>query len=157
MLRSVTYTLCRLLRRHNGASAVCCVCRNRPIGNPNINQRLHWLRILVREKAVEFGDCAKVDKARIEVGPPLSIVLPAQMPERVDPMRMIEMRVDTENLTKACATVVEERLGKACALAKPIATVSIYTDGRVCTRGSIGGLGRKRFGVVDLASHPPLD
>lgn len=98
-----------------------------------------------------------MDKARIEVGPPLSIVLPAQMPERVDPMRMIEMRIDTEDLTKACATVVEECLRKASALAKPIATVSIYTAWRVCTRGSIGGLSRERFGVVDLASHPPLD
>ena len=67
----------------------------------------------VQTFTIVFGDCAKVDEARIEVGPTLSIVLPAQMPERVDPMRMIEMRVDAENLTKACAAVVEECLRKA--------------------------------------------
>ena len=98
-----------------------------------------------------------MDEARIKVSPTLSIVLPAQVPERVNPMRMIEMRVDAENLTKACAAVVEERFRKACALANPIATVSIYGAGRVRTRRSRRSLSRECFGVVDLAIHPPLD
>lgn len=154
MLRSIVIEFCHLLRRHNSASAVRCVGRDRPVGNPNVDQRLHRLRIPVCKKAVELGDRAKVDEARIEVSPTLSIILPAQVPERVDPMRMIEMRVDAEYLTKACAAVVEKCLGKACVLANPITT---FTARRVRTHGNSRNFGRERFGVVDLASHPPLD
>ena len=146
-----------LLRRDDSASTIRCVGRNRPVSDPNVDQRLHRLSIPIREKTVEFGNRAKMDEARIKVGPTLSITLPAQVPERVDPMRMIEMRVDAENLTKACAAVMEERFWKACALANPIATVTIHSAGRVCTRGSSRSLSRERFRVVDLAIHPPLD
>ena len=155
--RSVALAISCLLRGHNCTSAVCCVGRNRPIGNPNIDQRLHWLRIPVREQSVEFGDRAKVDEARVEVRPTLSVVLSAQVPEGFDPMRMIEMRIDTEYLTKTCAAVVEECLGKACALANPITTLSTRTARRVWTGSSSGNLGGECFGVVNLASHPPLD
>ena len=157
MLRLITFAFHHLLRRHNCASAVCRIGRNRPVSNPDIDQRLHRLRIPICEKAVEFGDCAKVDEARIEVSPPLSIVLPAQVPERVDPMRVIEMSIDAENLTKACATIVEECLWKACALANPVATVRISADGHIYIHGCSRRLGREGFWIVDFASHPPLD
>ena len=153
----LVFALRHLLRRNNSAGAVCCVDRNRPIGNPNVDQRLHRLCISVREKAVEFGNCTKVDKARVEVSPTLPIVLPTQVPERVDPMGMIEMRVDAENLTKACAAVMKECFGKACTLANPIAAVDIDGPERVCTRRSSRSFSRERFGVVNLAIHPPLD
>ena len=157
LLRSIVPALSHLLRRHNSANAVRCVGRNRPVGNPDVDQRLHRLRVPIRKKAVELGDSAKVDEARIEVSPALSIILPAQVPERVNPVRMIEMRVDAEDLAKARAAVVEKCLRKASALADPIATVSIHTAGRVRTHGSCGSLGREGFWVVDLAIHPPLD
>lgn len=155
LLRSIAAT-CHLLRRHNSASAVRCVGRNRPVGNPNVDQRLHRLRIPVREKAIEFGDRAEVDEARIEICPTLSVVLPAQVPERVDPMRVIEMRVDSEDLTEACAAVVEKCFREACALANPIATISIHAAGRDCTRGSSRSFGRECLRIVDLPIHPPL-
>ena len=156
-LRSVVLAIRHLLRGHNSTSTVRCVGRNRPIGNPNVDQRLHWLRIPVREQSVEFGDRAKVDEARVEVSPSLSVVLSAQVPERVNPMRMIEMRIDAEYLTKTCAAVVKECLRKACAFANPITTLSTRTARYVWTGRSSGNLGRERFGVVNLASHPPLD
>ena len=139
------------MRRNDGASAIGCISRNGTVGNPNVDQRLHRLRIPVCEKAVQFGDRAEVDKARIEVSPTLSIILPAKMPERVDPMRMIEMCVDTKNLTKTCAAVMEECFREACALANPVTTVGFHA------RGSSRSLGRECFGVVDFAIHPPLN
>ena len=119
----------RLLRQNNGTSAIRCVGRDRPVGNPNVDQRLHRLRIPIREKAVEFGDRTKMDEARIEISPSLSIVLPAQVPERVNPMRMIEMRIYTENLSKACAAIMEECFREACSLANPIVAVGNDTFG----------------------------
>ena len=157
LLRSVALAIRRLLMGHNSTSTIRCVGWNRSIGNPNVDQRLHWLRIPVREQSVEFGDRAKVDKARVEVSPTLSVILSTQVPEGVDPMRMIEMRIDAEYLTKTCAAVMEECLRKACTLANPVTTFSIRTARRVWTGRSSGNLGRERFGVVNLASHPPLD
>ena len=72
-------------------------------------------------------------------------------------MRMIEMRVDAENLTKASATVVEECLRKPCVFANPIAIVSVHHTCDISTRGCSRNLSRKRFGVMDLAIHPPLN
>ena len=97
-----------------------------------------------------------MDEARVEVSPTLPIVLPTQMPERVDPMRMVEMRVDAENLTKACTAVMEECFWKARAFANPIATIN-WVARWVCIHGSSRSFSRESFGVVDLAIHPSLD
>ena len=144
------------MRLDNSTGAVGCVGRNRPVGDPNVDQRLHRLSIPVREKAVEFSDRAKMDEARVEVSPTLPIVLPAQVPERVDPMRMVEVRVDAENLTKACAAVMEECFRKARAFANPVATINCGADW-VCIHGSSRSFSRESFGIVDLAIHPSLD
>ena len=69
-------------------------------------------------------------------------------------MGMIEMGVDAENLTKASATVVEECLREPCVFANPIATVSVR---HVSTCGCSRNLGGKRFRVMNLAIHPPLN
>ena len=61
-----------------------------------------------------------MDKARIEISPALIVVISAEVPERVDPVGVVEMGVDPEDLAEACTTVVKERLRKASALAKPV-------------------------------------
>lgn len=72
-------------------------------------------------------------------------------------MRMIEMCVDAENLTKASAAVVEECFREACVFANPIATVSVHHTRHVSTCGCSRNLGWKCFRVMDLAIHPPLN
>ncbi len=62
-----------------------------------------------------------MDKARIEISPALVVVISTEMPERVDPVRVVEMGIDTEDLTKARTAVVKKRLREASALAKPVA------------------------------------
>ena len=71
-------------------------------------------------------------------------------------MRMVEMRVDAENLTKACAAVMEECFRKARAFANPIATINCGASW-VGIHGSSRSFSRESFGVVDLAIHPSLD
>lgn len=44
------------------------------------------------------------------------------MPERVDPVRVVEVGVDAEDLTEAGTDIVEESFGEASALAKPLAS-----------------------------------
>ena len=62
-----------------------------------------------------------MDKARIEISPALIVVISAEMPERVDPVGVVEMGIDTEDLTKARTAVVKKRLREASAFAKPVA------------------------------------
>lgn len=100
------------------------------------------------------------------------------MPERVDPVGVIEVGVQTEDLTKAGLDVAIEGLWKSGALSEPIAACerregSGGGGGARCNRGvGIGGVkaaggighgaagdvvGGKGFGVVHLSDDPALD
>ena len=119
-------------------------------------------------------------KARIEIGPALIVVISTEMPERVDPVRVIEMRIDTEDLAKACAAVIKKCLWEASALAKPVAAsqgrkrrlkigrsngewsfTGWCTEPTRSERSSIASnsrrIDRERFRVMNLPIHPSLD
>ena len=56
-----------------------------------------------------------MDKAKIEISLALVVIIPAEMPERVDPVRVLEIHVDTEDLTKPRTAIVKEFLREASA------------------------------------------
>lgn len=108
--------ICVNLRASNGAGPVGSISWNGSIANPNVDQWLHGFGILIGQKTVELCHGTEVDKAGIEISPAAT----AEMPERVNPVRMVDVSVDTEDLTEAGATIVEERLREARAFAEPL-------------------------------------
>ena len=159
-------------------SPVGSIRRDRPVGNPDVDQRLHRLRVLVREQAVQLGNAAEVDEAGVDISPALVVVGAAQVPERVDPVRVVEMGVDAEDLAEACAHIVDEALGKASILSRPLATSqsrswsleisrssrdrSLPGWGAEASRSKGSSISIRRISweclwVVDLSIHPALD
>ena len=63
-----------------------------------------------------------MDKARIEVGPAVGIRTIRHVPKWVDPVRVVEMGVQAEDLAKAGLYITKEALGKAGILTNPITT-----------------------------------
>ena len=61
-----------------------------------------------------------MDEAGVEVSPALVVVGAAQVPERVDPVRVVEVGIDAEDLAKACANIMNESLWKASILSRPL-------------------------------------
>ena len=126
-----------LLGSHNVAGTGCRIGRNDTLGNEDIDERLHRSRIFVGEKTIEFGHTAEVDEAGVEVGISLRLLVDGEVPEGIDPVRVVEMGVDAEDLTEAGADVVQESFGEACALAEPV-TSRLITSGKA-SQGSIDG------------------
>ena len=83
--------------------------------NPVINERLHWHRILVVEKAEQLGNGHKVKERRVEVRHAGRKVI-----ERLGEMRMVEMRVEAEHLTKNVLQIIDKRFGEAGVLSNPV-------------------------------------
>lgn len=100
------------------------------------------------------------------------------MPEGVDPVGVVEVGVQAEDLTKAGLDIAVEGLWKSGALAEPVAACERREGsgggGRACCNrgvrigcvGAAGGIGRgaagdvvggKGFGVVHLSDDPALD
>ena len=107
---------------NNIAHRIGRISRYGPICDPDIDERLHWSRILVRQQAVQLRNGAKVNKARVKIGPSLRVGTAANMPEWIDPVRVVQVGVDAEDLAEASADVVQECLGEACVLAEPVAS-----------------------------------
>lgn len=110
----------RLLAREHGASSARGIGGDGSVGNPDVNQWLHGLGVLVREQPVQLRHGAEVHKAGVEIGPALAVVFPAQVPEWVDPVRVIEVSIDAEDLTEARPDIVGKGLREADVLADPI-------------------------------------
>lgn len=168
----------QLLIRADGASPLSRVRGNGSVGNPDIDQRLHWLHILLRQQAEELGDGNEVHEARIEIRPAIGVGTAAHVPERVDPVGVVEVGVQAEDLTEAGLDVAVEGLWKTGALAEPVAACERGEGGgggggACCDRGvriggveAAGGVGRgaagdvvggKGFGVVHPSDDPALD
>ena len=121
-----------------------------------------------------------MDEAGVEISPALVVVVAAEVPERVNPVRVVEMRIHAEDLTEARTDVVEERFRKTCILAKPISACqdrkrclkisrssSDWSFGQWCieaARSESGGaasnsrrIDGEYFRVLKLPSHPSLN
>ena len=111
-----------LLGRDDGAGSGGGIGRNRTIGDPDVDQRLHGLHVLFTEEAEQFGDADVVNETRVEVGPTIRVAATGDVPERVDPMGVVDVSVDTEDLAHDVFDVVVEVFGKADAFSNPVMT-----------------------------------
>lgn len=111
-----------LLRVGNAARPIGCISRDRSIANPNVDQGLHWLHVFVRQQTEEFGHRDVVDKARIQIGPAIRVRAIRHVPERVDPVRVVEMGVQAKDLAKAGLHIAKETLWKTGILPNPVTT-----------------------------------
>lgn len=120
---AVSYNIrCQISIWHNLMGFLCGFRRNRPVPNPYLNKRLHRFRVPFREEAVQLSYGAEVYKAGVQVGPALRIRPAAKMPEGIDPVRVIDVSIDSEYLAKTSPAVAKERLWKAGFLPKPFFT-----------------------------------
>lgn len=139
--------------------------------NEQVDQRLHWLHLLVRDELVVLGDGDKVHEAHVQ-----DVVL-VEVPEWVQPVRVVQVGIATEHLLHDTLAVLVECLGEATGLANPLvcrcATRGRWAGGvggsgggcsstvgishRGSFRGAVDLLGWEHDWVVDLADDPLLD
>lgn len=139
--------------------------------NEQVDQRLHWLHLLVRDELVVLGDGDKVHEAHVQ-----DVVL-VEVPEWVQPVRMVQVGVATEHLLHDTLAVLIECLGEAAGLANPLVcrcatrgswVGGIRGSGGGCSgtvgishrggfRGTVHLLGGEHDWVMDLADDPLLD
>ncbi len=117
-------------------------------------------------------------EAGVEIGPSIRIGAISHVPERVHPVRVIQVGVEAENLPKCRFAVSEKRLWKPRLFSNPVMTGqgcerSIQGRWAHCDRcigprsagtpwcKTYGGCGRivcrKGFWVVNLSNNPSLD
>lgn len=135
-----------------------------------VDQRLHWFHLLIGHKLVVLCDSNEVHKAHVQ-----DFVL-VDMPERVLPMTMVEMRIAPEHLLHDPLAILVESLREATALSDPVlarkridrgievggsggdggcCSWSAHVAGGVSCGRRVGSLGREHDRVMDLA-HDPL-
>lgn len=120
----------------------------------DLNQRLHGLHLFVRNQAVVLGNGNKVDEAHVED------VMLVDVPERIEPMGVIEMSVATEHLLHDTLAILVESLREATGFSNPVFRAGV---GRVdLIEGK--GLGkivrlfsREHDRVMNLADDPLLN
>ena len=153
--------------------------RDRAVRNPNINQRLHRLHVPFTQQPKQHRHVDKMHKARIQVCPPATgLIAPhLDVPEGLDEMRVVDVRVQPEHLPEDRLDVRDEVLGEAGAFANPVMPGERgewerrgggpSSDGRVGAwgvepAGSIFGrgmgerVGGENAGVAELAADPAL-
>lgn len=62
-----------------------------------------------------------MDEAGVEVGPTVGVGTVGHMPERVDPVGVIQVCVQAEDLAETSFAVCKKRFGEAGGFAEPIA------------------------------------
>lgn len=145
--------------------------RNPLLLDEQVNQRLHGFHLLVRDQLVILGDGDKVYEAHVQ-----DVVL-VDVPEGVQPVGMVQVRVAAEHLLHDTLAVLVEGLRESTGFSDPLIRVSIRSGrvGGVCRGsgrssdgsggvfhgGGFGGtdhlLGGEHDGVMNLADDPLLD
>ena len=160
-----------LLRRDNCASTVRRIRRNRSVGDPDVDERLHRLHVFLLEKTEQHGDGDVVHESRVEV------TVGTDVPEWFLPVRVVQVRVQSEHLAEDRLEVSEEGFRETGRLSHPvmpcqrgewcgqsgrahgnggIGTGSIEAARSVSGRRSRRGFGREGFRILDLAHNPTL-
>lgn len=154
-------------------AAIQCLRRHPLLLDEQVNQRLHRLHLLVRDQLVVLGNSHKVHEAHVQD------VMLVNVPEWVQPVGMVQMRVATEHLLHDTLAVLVECLREAAGLANPLAgggaAIRASWVGAVsrswgrCPSGGGSVLHRRGFGntghllsgehnrIVNLADNPFLD
>lgn len=119
-----------------------------------VDQWLHRLHFLVGYQLVVFRHGDEVDEAHVQ-----DVVL-VDVPERVQPVCMVEMSIAAEHLLHNALAILVKRLREAAGLADPFlssssASASNFVD-RKCLRHAREFLRGEHDGVMDLADDPFL-
>jgi hypothetical protein len=131
--------------------------REGAVGGPKIDQRLHGLKLLRLEHIEGASRQDEVRKTAVE------LLLKVEVVERVDEMGPVEMRIDTEHLSKDGLAHVDKVVRESASLAHPftLAGASQLRQGR-CRRGRVigvgdaVGVGREDICVINLSRYPTL-
>ena len=132
-----------LLLRHDDARPGRRLGRDAPVGDPDINEGLHGLHVALGQQAEELGDGDEVDEAAVEVGPAAGgRVLVLDVVEGVQPVGVVDVRVQPEHLPEDGLAVVEEGLREASGLAHPVVAGGEGAEGWGEGHGVVGPAGR---------------
>ena len=139
--------------RHDDTRARRRLCGDAAVRDPDIDQGLHGLHVALGQQAEQLGDADEVDEAAVEVGPAAGgRVLRLDVVERVQPVGVVDVRVQAEHLPEDGLAVVEEGLRETGALADPVGTA-----GEGAQRGGGGrrarGDGGAGVGAVEPAGE----
>lgn len=130
--------------------------RNLLLLDEQVDEGLHRLHLLVSDQFVVFGDSNEVDEAHIQH------LMAVDVPERIEPVSMIQVRVAAKHLLHDTLAVLIESLRETARLANPILTGVIGRGRRIDIIERKGNghavhrSGRKHNRVVDFADDPLL-
>lgn len=126
-----------------------------------VDEGLHGLHFLIRNELVIFGNSNKMNKTHVKD------VMLVDVPERIEPMCMVKMRIATEHLLHDALAVLVESLVETTGLANPFLGRGVRVGIWRCRRSdlanckgfrhSIHFVGREHDWVMDLANNPFLD
>lgn len=128
--------------------------RERAIGRPEIDERLHWLKFLRPEHVKRRRREDEVAEAAIQ------LLLQVEVVEWLDEVGPVQVSVDAEHLAEDCLADLHKVLGEAAALANPVSLARIRhwkrRDGRIVCIRDARWIRGEDIGVVDLARDPAL-
>lgn len=123
--------------------------------NEQVDKGLHGLHFLVRDELVVLGHRDKVDKAHVEN------VMLVNVPEGVQPVRVVQVGVASEHLLHDALAILVERLREATGFANPLLPGSSAGTACFIDRKGVwytGNLFRGEHNrVVNLADNPFLN
>lgn len=93
----------------------------------DVDERLHWLQLLVRDKLVVFGHGHEMDEAHVQ-----NFML-VDVPEWIHPVGVVQMSIAAEHLFHDALAVLVECWWETTRLADPVLTDS-NGSGVVCSR-----------------------
>lgn len=118
--------------------------------DPDIDEWLHWLGVLVRQQSIETANICEVDETSVE----LSICI--DIPED-QPVSPVQVCIASEHLLVHVLNFGLKALGKARGLAEPVVAVCCNLSGiGQCWCGCEGVCWEQRW-VEDLAVDPGLN
>lgn len=123
--------------------------RNLLLLDEQVDEGLHRLHLLVSDQFVVFGDSDEVDEAHIQH------LMAVDVPERIEPVSMIQVRVAAKHLLHDTLAVLVEGLREAAGLSNPVVSTRSISNGSA--RHTIDRVRREHDGVMDLADNPLLD
>lgn len=86
---------------------------HQPLCKPEVDQRLHGLDLLVPQQSEKFPNVDEVYEAGVK------FLVRIDIPERIQPMAVVNVRVAPHHLTVYALDVTFEGLGEARRLAEP--------------------------------------
>ena len=129
------------LRWHDRTSPIRCISRDATVRDPDVDKWLHRLEIFVAEKTEKLGNGDVVHEAAVQIGPAIPIATACDMPERIDPVRVIQVPIKPKDLAEDGLDVAKVSLGESTFLTNPVVASKLRERG-----GEVGRAERDRSG-----------